>query len=104
MNHHFLSVYTIEDTSHLPTLNEHSIPAIESITINIVRRCHRFALKYPTIQIFRSRQYPFFSAKRDCLQIAPPLAVVFQASLNQFNLPADWKVAHAVPVFKKDDK
>ena len=30
--------------------------------------------------------------------------MVFQASLNQCNLPADWKVAHVLPVFKKGDK
>ena len=34
LNCHFSSVYTTEDTSHLPSLNEHSIPAIEPITIN----------------------------------------------------------------------
>ena len=30
--------------------------------------------------------------------------MVFQASLNQCSLPADWKIAHVVPVFKKGDK
>ena len=45
-----------------------------------------------------------FLLKETAIQIAPSLAVVFQASLNQCKLPADWKVAHVVPVFKKGDK
>ena len=32
-------------------------------------------------------------------QLAPPLILVFQASLNQQKLPSDWKTAHVVPVF-----
>ena len=36
LNRHFSSVFTTEDTSHLPPLNEHNIPAIcmEPLTIN----------------------------------------------------------------------
>ena len=35
LNRHFLSIYTTEDTSYLPSLNQHNIPAIEPIIINI---------------------------------------------------------------------
>ena len=44
-----------------------------------------------------------FLLKEITIQIAPSLAVVFQVSLNQCKLPADWKIAHVVPVFKKGD-
>ena len=47
---------------------------------------------------------PAYLLKEIAFQIAPSLAMVFQASLNQCKLAADWKVAHVVPVFKKDDK
>ena len=42
--------------------------------------------------------------KEIAFQIAPSLAMIFQASLNQCKLAADWKVAHMVPVFKNGDK
>ena len=48
---------------------------------------------------------PAYLLKEIASQIAPSLAMVFQASLNQCKLAADWKVvAHVVPVFKKGDK
>ena len=47
---------------------------------------------------------PAFLLKEIAFQIAPSLAVVFQASINQCKLPADWKVAHVVPVYKKGVK
>ena len=46
---------------------------------------------------------PAFLLKEVALPLAPPLILVFQASLNQQKLPSDWKVAHVVPVFKKGD-
>ena len=79
------------------------IPAIESITINTVGVTDLLS----NIQPFKSLgpdSIPVFLLKEIAFQIVPPLAVVSQASLNQCNLPADWKVAHVVPVFKKDDK
>ena len=103
LNHHFSSVYTTEDTSHLPSLNKHSIPAIEPITINtagaadLLSNIQRFKVSGPD-------NIPAFLLKEITFQIAPPLAVVFQASLNQCSLPVDWKIAHVVPVFKKGDK
>ena len=36
LNRHFSLVFTIEDTSYLPTVHEHNIPAMHSITISSV--------------------------------------------------------------------
>jgi len=47
---------------------------------------------------------PAYLLKEIAYQIAPSVMMVFQASLNQCELTADWKVAHVVPVFKKGDK
>ena len=47
---------------------------------------------------------PAFLLKEVAFQLAPPLTLVFQASLNQQKLPSDWKIAHIVPVFKKGDQ
>ena len=45
---------------------------------------------------------PTYLLKEIALQISPSLAMIFQASLNQCKLPAEWKVAHVVPVFKRE--
>ena len=45
-----------------------------------------------------------FLLKEVASQLAPPLTLIFQASLHQHKLPSDWKVTHVVPVFKKGDR
>lgn len=37
-------------------------------------------------------------------ELAEPLALVFQKSLNEGILPSDWKEAQITPLFKKGDK
>lgn len=37
-------------------------------------------------------------------ELAPILTVFFQASLNQGEIPADWKKANVVPIFKKGER
>ena len=37
------------------------------------------------------------------LELAPVLALIFQASLHQCRLPLDWKIANVVPIYKKGD-
>ena len=103
LNQHFSSVFTTEDTSYLSSLNEYNIPAIESITINPAGVADLLS----NIKPFKPSgpdDIPTFLLKEIAIQNAPSLAVVFQASLNQCKLPADWKIAHVVPVFKKGDK
>ena len=36
--------------------------------------------------------------------LGPALALVFQASLNQGQIPDDWRTAHITPIYKKGDK
>jgi hypothetical protein len=36
-------------------------------------------------------------------EIAPALTLVFEASLKQGEVPADWRIAHVTPIFKKGD-
>ena len=37
-------------------------------------------------------------------QLAPLLTVLYQASINQGFIPADWKIAKVTPIFKKGNK
>ena len=46
---------------------------------------------------------PPFILKELSHEIAPIFSILFQASLFQSKLPADWKIAHVAPIFKKGD-
>ena len=35
-----------------------------------------------------------------CNELAPPLAIIFQKSLHQSSVPADWKSANVTPIHK----
>ena len=37
-------------------------------------------------------------------ELAPCLTLIFQASLTQGKIPADWKFGHVAPIFKKGDR
>ena len=49
-------------------------------------------------------QIPTWLLKELSVEIAPVLAVFFQASLGQGVIPNDWKTANVVLVFKKAEK
>ena len=36
-------------------------------------------------------------------KIAKPLLITFSKSLQQSKYPSNWKIAHAIAIFKKDD-
>ena len=87
------------------TYQRYSIPATEPITINTAGVAD-FLSNIQPLKASGPHNIPAFLIKESAFQSALPLdlAVVFQASLNQCNLPTDWKVAHVVPVIKKGDK
>lgn len=47
---------------------------------------------------------PTIPLKELSSELAPVLAVFFQASLDQGVILIDWKTANVVPVYKKDEK
>ena len=103
LNRHFSSVFTTEDTSYVPTVNEYNITVMDPIKISPTGVAELLS----NIKPFKASgpdNIPAYLLKELASQIAPSLTVVFQASLNQCKLPTEWKVAHVVPVFKKGSK
>ena len=47
---------------------------------------------------------PSFIFKAAADQLAPILTELYQKSLNTGAVPQDWKDAHVVPLFKKDER
>ena len=102
LNQYFSSVFTIGNNSKPPTIDHTEIPDMPPITVHV----NGVTKLLSDIKPYKSSGpdgIPAFLLKEVALQLAPPLTLVFQASLNQQKLPSDWKVAHVVPVFKKGD-
>ena len=78
---------------------------MESITINSAGVHADLLSNVKPFKASDPDSIPTFLLQEIAFQIAPSLAVLFQASLNKCKLPADWKVAYVVScMFKKGDK
>ena len=104
LNKYFSSVYTKEDTTSIPTCDDHTIRT-----------------KCPVIQLSREDIYrtlpelnPTKSAGPDNLNpkvlketestIASPLQRIFQLSLDTGEVPAAWRRVNVTPIFKKGNR
>ena len=97
------TVFTVEDNIEPPTMNYSNIPDMPPITVHI----NGVTKLLSDIKPYKSPgpdDIPAFLLKEVASQLAPPLTLIFQASLHQHKLPCDWKVAHVAPVFKKGDR
>ena len=99
LNQYFSSVFTVEDNTEPPTMNYSNIPDMPPITVHI----NGVTKLLSDIKPYKSPgpdDIPAFLLKEVASQLAPPLTLIFQASLHQHKPPSNWKVAHVVPVFK----
>ena len=100
-NEYFSSVFTVEDTTTIPTV--HSVcspPVIDSIDITpeVVLN------KITNLQSGKSSGpdgWPVQIIKSMGEVISVPLSIIFNKSFNSGILPEDWKCAHITPIHKK---
>ena len=104
LNQFFSSVFTIENTSHVPLTTWH-FEGAEIKDIIISTDCIRH--KLGRLKVTGSPG-PDGIPSRVLLEtadsIALPLSILFQQSLNSGQLPADWKSGTVVPIYKKGCK
>ena len=97
----FQSVFTLEDTSNIPKLDDNSfvtpMPAISFSTSGIQTLLHNLD---PNKAQGPDKIAPFV-LKNCAAEIAPILEIIFKQSLNSGVLPSDWLTANVCPVFKK---
>ena len=100
LNQYFSSIFTVDDNMQPLITNDLEIPDIPPFTVHV----EGVAKLLSDIKPHKSSGPDgilAFLLKEISFQLAPPLTLVFQASLNQQKLPIDWKIAHVVPIFKK---
>ena len=103
LNEYFTSVFTKEDISNIPTLDDYSFPDISPISIT---NAGVLAL-LSNLKIHKASgpdKIPASLLKNLATSLAPALTMIFKASLSQSSLPPEWKIANIVPIFKKGNR
>ena len=97
---YFSSVFTHEDTSHIPDLSGETLSSIPQIVVHsdgVAQLLSNVGVGgAPGPDNLQSR-----FLQEVAYEIAPILTVIFQVSLDQGVLPSIWKTAAVVPIFKK---
>jgi len=101
-NDYFTSIFTQEDLSSLPKMNDSPFPDIPNISVSVEGvQCQPFT-QSKTPQSHWTRWYFPHIFLRNCHMRL--LMKNFQSSSHQGVLPAEWKSANVIPIFKKDDR
>jgi hypothetical protein len=103
LNSFFSSVFTKEDLSNLPTKNRETNTVLSDIEISrreIIKKIDKLKKdSAPGPDNIHPRLL-----KELKHQIADPLAKIFRKSLDSGIIPADWKKAKVIPIYKKGAK
>ena len=102
-NDYFTSILTQEDLSSLPKMNDSPFPEIPHISVSVNGVANLLHNLNPH-KATGPDGIPAYFLKELSHEIAPSLTLIFQSSLQQGVLPAEWKSANIVPIFKKGDR
>ena len=100
LNRQFTSVFTREDTSNIPTPTGPPQPSMPDIEVE-VRGVQKLLSNIKPNKASGPDGIPCRILKETATEIAPILTDIFNTSLAQGTLPAEWKKANVAPVFKK---
>ena len=103
LNQQFASVFTEEDMDNLPDLGISPTPEMNKITINTEGVQNLLQHLQPN-KATGPDDIPAKFLKEVNIEISPLISFIFQASLDQGQIPSDWKQARVAPVFKKWDR
>ena len=103
LNDQFVSSFTEEDTSSLPSLGPSSYPDVPEFTIGIedvtklLQGLNPYKASVP-------ENLPSKFLKEAASEVAPALQPMFTASIQQVKVPDDRKTAEVTPILKKGDR
>ena len=100
---YFSSVFTNEDTSHILSMEGNPLPCIDAIQVHSEGVAKLLSIIDPS-KVHGPDDLPACFLKEVSCEIAPTLALIFKASLDQGTLPEVWKQTTVVPVFKKGSR
>ena len=91
------------DQSPLPHISKEPTPGIPQLIIN-VEGVFNLLTKIEPNKAAGPGWIPPRLLKEMAFPIAPLLTFIFQSSLNQGQLPQDWKSANITPIYKKGNR
>ena len=103
LNNQFVSVFTEEDRLPLPNLSGEPIPNIAQLSVE-VEGVLSLLTNIDPHKATGPDNIPPRLLRETAYQMAPLLTFIFQSSLDQGKLPADWKLANITPLYKKGSR
>ena len=106
LNEFFTSVFLIEDTNNLPKIEENSLSNGRTIIYPIITPIE-VEKKLKALNQNKTQgpdKIPPKVLKELSKQLAYPLSVLFNNSLNSGKIPEDWKFAEVTAIFKKGNR
>ena len=105
LNNFFCSVFTKEDTDHIPVAENlvGDRDTLEDISITEEKVKEKLRNLRPDSAPGPDKLWPRILQSLSS-SIAQPLAMVYTKSLGEGTVPPDWKLANVAPVFKKGSK
>lgn len=103
LNKQFKSAFTAEDTTSMPNKGPSPYPTMPDITINN-NGLIKILKSLNTHKATGPDNIPAYFLNNLSEEISPFLTKFFQKSINNGEIPNDWKQANVVPIFKKGDK
>ena len=100
LNRQFSSVFSVEDTTTIPTPPGDPFPSMPDIVVD-VRGVPKLLSNIKPNKASGPDSIPCRVLKEAALELAPVLTDIFNTSLATSMLPSDWKTANIAPVFKK---
>ena len=103
LNRQFKSVFTQEDASNIPEPSGPAQPPIEELSIEN-KGVQKLLERINPSKASGPDAIPNRVLKEAAEEISPILTAIFKQSIEQEQLPSDWKKAYVTPVFKKGDR
>jgi hypothetical protein len=103
LNNQFKSVFTVEDTSNFP--DKGASPYTEMRNIKVDKNgIQKLLMDLNPNKATGPDQIPAYILKTGAEELAQILTILFQLSLDQGQVPNEWREAWVTPIFKKGDK
>ena len=103
LNDQFVTAYTREDKTNMPSKGPSPHPTMEKINVQS-KGVHKLLSDLKTHKATGPDSIPAYVLKSAADQLAPILTRLYQYSLDFGEIPPDWKNAFVVPIFKKGEK
>ena len=103
LNKYFGSVFTHEDVSNVPVKQMETEVVMPNVSITEKKICEKIFKLRKDAAPGPDNITPLF-LKETVHVVKIPLKIIFEKSLKEQKCPADWKMAHVVPIYKKGPK